>query len=135
MLNGRAELHIFDRGCVIEDRYCEEVLLPHVHLFVCATLTSSGEHPTTQTDADSGMGTPTERNVAPAGFEYAETVRSNHCRRPLQTSRREDHHIVRNARIQPTASSAAMQAQVAPSLGAPVSSGTIRKRLAQGHLG
>ncbi|GFV49778.1 hypothetical protein TNCV_1736611, partial [Trichonephila clavipes] len=25
------------------------------------------------------MGTPTERNVAPAGSEYAETVRSNHC--------------------------------------------------------
>ncbi|GFT68458.1 hypothetical protein TNCV_4585351 [Trichonephila clavipes] len=26
------------------------------------------------------MGTPTARNVAPAGFEYAETVRSNHCK-------------------------------------------------------
>ncbi|GFV90823.1 hypothetical protein TNCV_2323921 [Trichonephila clavipes] len=25
------------------------------------------------------MGTPTARNVAPAGSEYAETVRSNHC--------------------------------------------------------
>ncbi|GFW09473.1 transposable element Tcb2 transposase [Trichonephila clavipes] len=33
MLNGRTELHIFDRGSVIGDRYCEEVLLPHVHLF------------------------------------------------------------------------------------------------------
>ncbi|GFT80526.1 transposable element Tcb2 transposase [Trichonephila clavipes] len=33
MLNGRIELHIFDRGSVIGDRYCEEVLLPHVHLF------------------------------------------------------------------------------------------------------
>ncbi|GFS61425.1 transposable element Tcb2 transposase [Trichonephila clavipes] len=33
MLNGLTELHIFDRGSVIEDRYCEEVLLPHVHLF------------------------------------------------------------------------------------------------------
>ncbi|GFT07653.1 transposable element Tcb2 transposase [Trichonephila clavipes] len=33
MLNGRTELHIFDRGSVIEDRYCEEVLLPHVRLF------------------------------------------------------------------------------------------------------
>ncbi|GFX40087.1 transposable element Tcb2 transposase [Trichonephila clavipes] len=34
---------------------------------------------------------------------------------PKQTSRREDRHIVRNARVQPTASSAAIQAQVAPS--------------------
>ncbi|GFS81364.1 transposable element Tcb2 transposase [Trichonephila clavipes] len=55
--------------------------------------------------------------------------------RPRQTSRREDRHIVRNARVQPSASSAAIQAQVAPSLGAPVSSQTIRRRLAKGHLG
>ncbi|GFW20409.1 transposable element Tcb2 transposase [Trichonephila clavipes] len=34
--------------------------------------------------------------------------------RPQQTSRREDHHIVRNARVHTTASSAAIQAQVAP---------------------
>ncbi|GFY10806.1 hypothetical protein TNCV_1123281 [Trichonephila clavipes] len=34
--------------------------------------------------------------------------------RPRLTSHREDHHIVRNARVQPTASSAAIQAQVAP---------------------
>ncbi|GFT31515.1 transposable element Tcb2 transposase [Trichonephila clavipes] len=33
MLNGRTELHIFDRGYIIGDRYCEEVLLPHVRLF------------------------------------------------------------------------------------------------------
>ncbi|GFX41789.1 transposable element Tcb2 transposase [Trichonephila clavipes] len=33
MLNGRTKLHIFDRGSVIGDRYCEEVLLPHVRLF------------------------------------------------------------------------------------------------------
>ncbi|GFY06001.1 transposable element Tcb2 transposase [Trichonephila clavipes] len=32
--------------------------------------------------------------------------------RPRQTSRREDHHIVRNAREQPTASSVAIQAQI-----------------------
>ncbi|GFU44979.1 transposable element Tcb2 transposase [Trichonephila clavipes] len=51
-----------------------------------------------------------------------------------QTSRR-DRHIVRNARVQLTASSTAIQAQVAPSLGAPVSSRTIRRRLAEGHLG
>ncbi|GFT17446.1 transposable element Tcb2 transposase [Trichonephila clavipes] len=54
---------------------------------------------------------------------------------PRQTSHREDRHIVRNARVQPTASSAAIQAQVAPSLGAPVSSRTIRRCLAKGHLG
>ncbi|GFV07500.1 transposable element Tcb2 transposase [Trichonephila clavipes] len=45
--------------------------------------------------------------------------------RPRQTSRRGDRHIVRNARVQPTASSAAIQAKVALSLGAPISSRTI----------
>ncbi|GFW77297.1 HTH_Tnp_Tc3_2 domain-containing protein [Trichonephila clavipes] len=54
---------------------------------------------------------------------------------PRQFSRPEDCHIVRNARVQPTASSAAIQAQVTPSLGAPVSSRTIRRRLTEGHLG
>ncbi|GFY22864.1 transposable element Tcb2 transposase [Trichonephila clavipes] len=54
---------------------------------------------------------------------------------PRQTSRREDHNIVINARVQRTASSAAIQAQVAPSLGAPASSRIIRRRLAEGHLG
>ncbi|GFT23681.1 uncharacterized protein TNCV_3511481 [Trichonephila clavipes] len=33
-------------------------------------------------------------------------------------SRREDYHIVRNVRVQPTASSAVIQAQVVPSRGA-----------------
>ncbi|GFX22391.1 transposable element Tcb2 transposase [Trichonephila clavipes] len=33
MLNGRTELHIFDRGSVTGGRYCEEVLLPQVRLF------------------------------------------------------------------------------------------------------
>ncbi|GFT74427.1 transposable element Tcb2 transposase [Trichonephila clavipes] len=46
---------------------------------------------------------------------------------PRQTSRREDFHIVRNAQVQITASSAAIQAQVATSLGAPVSSRIIRR--------
>ncbi|GFV77024.1 transposable element Tcb2 transposase [Trichonephila clavipes] len=46
--------------------------------------------------------------------------------RPRQTSRREDRHIVRNARVQPTVSSATIQAQVTPSLGAPVFSRTLR---------
>ncbi|GFX77205.1 transposable element Tcb2 transposase [Trichonephila clavipes] len=54
--------------------------------------------------------------------------------RPRPASRREDLHIVRNACVQPTASSVAIQAQVAPSLGAPVSSRTIRRFLAEGHL-
>ncbi|GFV21021.1 uncharacterized protein TNCV_2280641 [Trichonephila clavipes] len=36
--------------------------------------------------------------------------------RPRQTSRREDRHIIRNARVQPTASSVAIQSHVAPSL-------------------
>ncbi|GFS76216.1 transposable element Tcb2 transposase [Trichonephila clavipes] len=55
--------------------------------------------------------------------------------RPHQTSRREDRHIVRNARVQPTASSVAIREQVAPSMGAHVSSQTIRRRQAEGHLG
>ncbi|GFV19289.1 transposable element Tcb2 transposase [Trichonephila clavipes] len=54
---------------------------------------------------------------------------------PRQTCRREDRNIVRNARVQSTASSAAIQEYVAPSLGAPVSSRTIRRSLAEGHLG
>ncbi|GFY19588.1 transposable element Tcb2 transposase [Trichonephila clavipes] len=55
--------------------------------------------------------------------------------RPRQTSRLEDSYIVRNSRVQPTASSIPIQAQVAPSLGTPVSSRIIRRRLAEGHLG
>ncbi|GFW91472.1 HTH_Tnp_Tc3_2 domain-containing protein [Trichonephila clavipes] len=55
--------------------------------------------------------------------------------RPRKTSHQEDRHIVRNARVQPTASSNATQAQVASSLGAPVSFRTKRRRLAEGHLG
>ncbi|GFU47774.1 transposable element Tcb2 transposase [Trichonephila clavipes] len=55
--------------------------------------------------------------------------------RSRQTSRIEDRRIVRNARVQATASSAAIQAQVAPSLGAPVSSRTIQRHLAEGNLG
>ncbi|GFV50640.1 transposable element Tcb2 transposase [Trichonephila clavipes] len=54
---------------------------------------------------------------------------------PRQTSRLKDRHIIKNARVQPTASSTAIQIQVAPSLGAPVSSRTIRRCLAEGHLG
>ncbi|GFW53181.1 transposable element Tcb2 transposase [Trichonephila clavipes] len=42
--------------------------------------------------------------------------------RPRQTSRREDRHIVRNAHVQPTASSATVHAQVALTLGGPMSS-------------
>ncbi|GFW59136.1 transposable element Tcb2 transposase [Trichonephila clavipes] len=54
---------------------------------------------------------------------------------PRKTSRREDRHIVRNARVQPTALSAAVQGQVAPSLRAPVSSRIIQRHLAERHLG
>ncbi|GFU89367.1 transposable element Tcb2 transposase [Trichonephila clavipes] len=54
---------------------------------------------------------------------------------PRQTSRQEDRHIVRNACVQPMASSATIHAHVAPSLGTPVSSRIIRRRLAEGHLG
>ncbi|GFV62854.1 transposable element Tcb2 transposase [Trichonephila clavipes] len=54
---------------------------------------------------------------------------------PRQTSRREERHIVRNARVQRTASLAAIQTQVAPSLGPPVPSRTIERHLAEGHLG
>ncbi|GFS77037.1 transposable element Tcb2 transposase [Trichonephila clavipes] len=38
-------------------------------------------------------------------------IRRPGSRRPRQTSRRENRHIIRNARVQPTASSAAIQAQ------------------------
>ncbi|GFX40106.1 transposable element Tcb2 transposase [Trichonephila clavipes] len=55
--------------------------------------------------------------------------------RPRQTSRREDRHIIRNVHVQPTVSSVAIQAQVAPSLEAPVSYRTKRKRLAERYLG
>ncbi|GFX81470.1 transposable element Tcb2 transposase [Trichonephila clavipes] len=54
---------------------------------------------------------------------------------PRQTSRREDRHIVLNTRIQPTASSISIQAQVASSLGVPVSSRPYDGALAEGHLG
>ncbi|GFX35741.1 transposable element Tcb2 transposase [Trichonephila clavipes] len=54
---------------------------------------------------------------------------------PRRTSHREDPKILRNARVQPTASLNAVKAHVAPSLGAHVSSRTINIRLAQGHLG
>ncbi|GFU16207.1 HTH_Tnp_Tc3_2 domain-containing protein [Trichonephila clavipes] len=60
--------------------------------------------------------------------------------RPRQTSRPEDRHIIRNASVQPTDSSAAVQAQVTPSLrgntgSTYVSFRTIRRRLLKGHLG
>ncbi|GFX11868.1 transposable element Tcb2 transposase [Trichonephila clavipes] len=66
-------------------------------------------------------------------MEAGWSVRSG-SRRPRQTSRREDRHIVRNARVQPIASSGAIQAQVAPSLGAPLSSRTVLRHLAEEHL-
>ncbi|GFU82207.1 transposable element Tcb2 transposase [Trichonephila clavipes] len=62
-------------------------------------------------------------------------IRRPDSRRPQQTSRREDHHIVRNARLQPTASSAIIQTQVEPSIGTSMCSRAIQRRLAEGHLG
>ncbi|GFT34599.1 HTH_Tnp_Tc3_2 domain-containing protein [Trichonephila clavipes] len=53
---------------------------------------------------------------------------------PRKSSRREDRHIVRNSRVQRTASSATLQALIAPTLGTPVSSQTVRRRLHEGHL-
>ncbi|GFV54293.1 transposable element Tcb2 transposase [Trichonephila clavipes] len=55
--------------------------------------------------------------------------------RSRQTSRREDRHIVRDARVHPTASSAAIQGQVALSLRVTVSYRTIQRYLSEGHLG
>ena len=51
------------------------------------------------------------------------TEETSFTRRPGsgQTSRREDRHIIRNARVEPTASLAAIQTQAAASLRAPVS--------------
>lgn len=37
MLNGRTELHIFDRGSFTGKRYCDEIMIPHVRLFRGAT--------------------------------------------------------------------------------------------------
>ncbi|GFX69128.1 HTH_Tnp_Tc3_2 domain-containing protein [Trichonephila clavipes] len=54
---------------------------------------------------------------------------------PRQISCRENHHIVRNARVLPTAALAAVQAQLAPSLEASVYSRTMQRCLAEGHLG
>ncbi|GFX66584.1 transposable element Tcb2 transposase [Trichonephila clavipes] len=50
------------------------------------------------------------------------------------SSRRVPRHLGRSYCV-PTASSATIQTQVAPSLGAPVSSRTKRRHLAEGHLG
>ncbi|GFT60065.1 transposable element Tcb2 transposase [Trichonephila clavipes] len=56
---------------------------------------------------------------------------------PRQTNNREDRQIVRNARVHPTASSAAIQPHVAPLLRVLVPRGpsrTIRRYLAEEHL-
>ncbi|GFU25034.1 uncharacterized protein TNCV_3873351 [Trichonephila clavipes] len=54
--------------------------------------------------------------VVRSGSRRSFTRRSG-SRRPRQTSRRETSHILRHARVQPTASSATIQANVASSLG------------------
>ncbi|GFS84590.1 HTH_Tnp_Tc3_2 domain-containing protein [Trichonephila clavipes] len=48
---------------------------------------------------------------------------------PRQISHREDHHIIRHAHVEPTSSLAAVQTQAAP-----VSSQTVARGLAVGHL-
>ncbi|GFU99164.1 transposable element Tcb2 transposase [Trichonephila clavipes] len=68
-----------------------------------------------------------------AGWSARQVPRQ--CHSDCVTSRREDRHIVRDARVQPTVSSAAIQAQVAPLLRTPVSSRTIQRCLAKIHLG
>ncbi|PRD22367.1 UNVERIFIED_CONTAM: hypothetical protein NCL1_49277 [Trichonephila clavipes] len=55
--------------------------------------------------------------------------------RPRQTRHQEDRQIIKNAHVESTASSAAIQAQVTSSLGPPVASRTIRRRLAERKLG
>ncbi|GFW43258.1 HTH_Tnp_Tc3_2 domain-containing protein [Trichonephila clavipes] len=67
--------------------------------------------------------------VDPRDVIYTKTRLKAHLDR-----NRLDRHIVRNAHVQTTASSATIQAQVAPSLGDFVSSRTIRRRLAEGDL-
>ncbi|GFV57974.1 transposable element Tcb2 transposase [Trichonephila clavipes] len=55
--------------------------------------------------------------------------------RPRQTSPQEHSHIIRNVSVQVTVSTANIQAQIAPSLEELVSSRSIRRHLAEGHLG
>ncbi|GFW48892.1 transposable element Tcb2 transposase [Trichonephila clavipes] len=65
-------------------------------------------------------------------------IRRSGSGRSRQTRRQEDHpmeRMVRNAHVQPTHSPATIQALVAPSLGTHVSSRTIRRHLAEEHLG
>ncbi|GFW01254.1 transposable element Tcb2 transposase [Trichonephila clavipes] len=75
------------------------------------------------------------RKENPLGYGFVTFKSEEQAKQAIQTSRPEGRHIVRNARVHPTASSTAIQAQVAPSLETPVSSRTIRSRLAEGHLG
>ncbi|GFT70119.1 transposable element Tcb2 transposase [Trichonephila clavipes] len=69
------------------------------------------------------------------GSSARRVARQLGCFSDCVTSRRVNHHIVRNARVHPTVSSAAFQEQVAPSVGSLVSSRTIRMRLAEEYLG
>ncbi|GFW26388.1 uncharacterized protein TNCV_383501 [Trichonephila clavipes] len=66
-------------------------------------------------------------NLTVRRYWYQWTEQTSLTRRPVsgspqKTSRREDHPIVRHARVEPIASLDAFQTQAAPSLRAPVSS-------------
>ncbi|GFU79243.1 transposable element Tcb2 transposase [Trichonephila clavipes] len=78
-----------------------------------------------------------QRGVGTSGSDRCplHDISRTRTRTPLIDQLQEHHKIVRNTRLQSTASSTAIQAQVASALEAPVSSRTIRKRLAEGHLG
>ncbi|GFW30715.1 uncharacterized protein TNCV_4088351 [Trichonephila clavipes] len=64
----------------------------------------------------------TARSCSDQWTEETSFTRGPGSERPRQISRREDHHIIQHARVEPTASSAAVQTHVAPSQWAFVSS-------------
>ncbi|GFT21814.1 transposable element Tcb1 transposase [Trichonephila clavipes] len=66
--------------------------------------------------------------------EWTLFIRRQGSRCPRQTTHRKDHHIIRHARVEHTASLSAVQTPVASSLWTHVSSRTIIRCLAEGHL-
>ncbi|GFV45448.1 transposable element Tcb2 transposase [Trichonephila clavipes] len=72
--------------------------------------------------------------LGPQRTEETPFTRGPSLGRPRQTSRRDDLHIIRHARVKLSASFATVQTLAAPSLRAPVSFRTIARRLAEGYL-